>query len=137
MSLEHRDWVESGVLLNTRDGADNAFPHGTIEHCQAHGITLQAWGALAKGRFHRSAHVGGGRGHRPIGALTRRRERNHPRDDRALVASPSPGRDRPDHRHDEPAANRAPVATPFNVRPALSHDEWYQLWVQARGRELP
>ncbi|MEU6863542.1 aldo/keto reductase [Streptomyces sp. NPDC046876] len=51
MSLHKRDWVEAGVLLNTPEGAANGFPHGTLEHCRDQGIQVQAWGALAQGRF--------------------------------------------------------------------------------------
>ncbi|MBB1247218.1 aldo/keto reductase, partial [Streptomyces durbertensis] len=51
MSLEQRDWVESGVLVNTPGATAGGFPTGTIEHCLAHGIELQAWGALARGRY--------------------------------------------------------------------------------------
>ncbi|MFL5860150.1 MAG: aldo/keto reductase [Solirubrobacteraceae bacterium] len=51
MSLYRRDWLEAGVVLNTPEWAANGFPIGTIEHCRANGIRLQAWGALAQGRY--------------------------------------------------------------------------------------
>ena len=51
MSLYRRDWLEAGVLVNTPQAAANGFPFGTIEHCQANGIRLQAWGSLAQGRY--------------------------------------------------------------------------------------
>lgn len=51
MSLQRRDWLEAGVLVNTPQAAANGFPFGTVEFCRANGISLQAWGALAQGRF--------------------------------------------------------------------------------------
>ena len=136
MSLDHRDWVESGVLVNTLEGAGNGFPHGTIEYCQARGITLQAWGALARGRFTgapRSAadeEVG-----RLVAALADAKEtspetivlwwlRHHPAAIAPIIGTTSPQRI---------AACLDAVERPS----ALSHDEWYQLWVHARGRPLP
>ncbi|SEB80444.1 Predicted oxidoreductase [Streptomyces misionensis] len=49
MSLARRDWVEAGVLFNTPAGAGHGFAAGTLEHCAAQGIRLQAWGPLARG----------------------------------------------------------------------------------------
>jgi predicted oxidoreductase len=136
MSLYHRDWVESGVLVNTREGADNGFPHGTIEHCQAHGIMLQAWGALAQGRFTgaptSAADEATGR---LVTALADAKGttpetivlwwlRHHPASIVPIIGTANP--------------QRIGACLDAVQRPsALSHDEWYRLWVQARGRELP
>jgi predicted oxidoreductase len=51
MSLASRDWLEAGVLVNTAESAATGFPLGTVEHCRMNGISLQAWGPLARGRF--------------------------------------------------------------------------------------
>src|SRR5690242_3000229 len=51
MSLAQRDWLEAGVLVNTPAAAGNGFPFGTVEYCRRNGVRLQAWGALAQGRF--------------------------------------------------------------------------------------
>jgi predicted oxidoreductase len=136
MSLHHRDWVESGVLVNTREGADNGFPHGTIEHCQAHGITLQAWGALAQGRFTGApTSVADEATSRLVTSLAEAKGttpetivlwwlRHHPAGIVPIIGTANP--------------QRIGACLDAVQRPsALSHDEWYQLWVQARGRELP
>jgi predicted oxidoreductase len=136
MSLDHRDWVESGVVLNTPEAAEYSFPHGTIEHCQAHEITLQAWGALARGRFT-------GAPTSPADETTSRLVRSladakgttpetivlwwlryHPAGIVPIIGTTNPERI---------AACRDAIERP----PELSHDEWYQLWVQARGKALP
>ncbi|ATZ28786.1 Oxidoreductase YdhF [Streptomyces lavendulae subsp. lavendulae] len=136
MSLHSRAWVEAGVLLNTPEGAAHGFPFGTLEHCREHGIRLQAWGALARGRFtggqrtpaeHATAEL--------LADLARRKDTTpesvllwwltrHP----AGIA-PVIGTARPDRiRACRDAALRAPD---------LTHEEWYALWTAARGVPLP
>jgi predicted oxidoreductase len=136
MSLEHRDWVESGVLINTREAAENGFPHGTIEYCQANGITLQAWGSLARGRFTgaptSSADEATSRLVRSLADASATTPetivlwwlRQHPAGIVPIIGSTNPQR-------------IAACADAVRQPSAMSHDEWYQLWVQARGRELP
>jgi len=51
MSLASFDFVEDGITTNMPINANNGFPRGTLEYCQQAGIQLQAWGALAQGRF--------------------------------------------------------------------------------------
>ena len=51
MSLHKRAWVEAGILVNQAEGRLHSFPDGTLEYCAAHGIRLQAWGALAQGIY--------------------------------------------------------------------------------------
>jgi predicted oxidoreductase len=51
MSLFRRDWVEAGVLVNHPQADAVAFPEGTVEYCRTHAVRLQAWGALAQGRY--------------------------------------------------------------------------------------
>ncbi|QGQ95281.1 aldo/keto reductase [Paenibacillus psychroresistens] len=51
MSLARLDWVEQGVLVNQKEGANINFADGIMEHCQTENIQIQAWGPLAQGRF--------------------------------------------------------------------------------------
>ena len=51
MSLARHGFVDAGVLVNHAEGIGVDFPHGTLEHCSRHSIELQAWGALAGGRY--------------------------------------------------------------------------------------
>ncbi|MFF8382229.1 aldo/keto reductase [Streptomyces kanasensis] len=136
MSLRSRDWLESGVLVNTSQAASVGFPHGTVEHCLAHGIRLQAWGALAQGRFtgrqetaaehataRRVAALAEAKGTTPETILLWWLQR-HP----ARIA-PVVGSARPDRiRACADAARR---------EPDLTHEEWYGLWLSARGTALP
>ncbi|MBT2389766.1 aldo/keto reductase [Streptomyces sp. ISL-1] len=136
MSLHQRDWLEAGVLVNTPAAATNGFPFGTIEFCRANGLRLQAWGALAQGRFTgRQAtadeqataqlvtSLAAAKGTTPETILLWWLQR-HP----ARIA-PVVGSTRPERiRACSDAAQR---------EPDLSHEEWYDLWLTARGAPLP
>ncbi|MGW4815685.1 aldo/keto reductase [Kitasatospora cineracea] len=132
MSLGHRDWVEGGVTVNTAAASENGFPHGTVEYCSANGIGLQAWGALARGRFTGSKPTPAGE---LIGALAESKGttpetivlwwlQRHP----AGIA-PVIGTSRPE---------RITACRDAVLRePELTHEEWYDLWTSARGAPLP
>ncbi|UFR00197.1 aldo/keto reductase [Streptomyces sp. Go40/10] len=132
MSLDRRDWVESGVLFNTADAAGNGFAPGTLEWCAANGVRLQAWSPLARGRLtsHTDTRV-----NRLVAELARRKGttpesillwwlQRHP----AGIA-PVVGTTRPDR--------ISACADAVRRRPDLTHEEWYELWVTARGTPLP
>ncbi|WP_281942246.1 aldo/keto reductase [Micromonospora sp. AKA38] len=136
ISLGRRDWVEAGVLVNTAESTGTDFPLGTLEHCRAHRIGLQAWGALARGRFtgaartpadrvatERVAALADAKGTTPEAIVLWWIQR-HP----ARVA-PVIGTARPDRiRACRDAARRDP---------GLTREEWYDLWIVARGAALP
>lgn len=136
MSLLAREWLEGGVLVNTASYSAVGFPHGTVEHCRHHGIALQAWGSLAGGRF-----------------------TGMPRDPQDEVVATQVAA-LAEHHHTTPEAillawlQRHPAAivpvigttNPDRIRACadaaagkvtLTHDEWYELWIAARGAPLP
>ncbi|ATW53018.1 aldo/keto reductase [Streptomyces peucetius subsp. caesius ATCC 27952] len=136
MSLHRRDWLEAGVLVNTAEAASNGFPLGTLEHCRANGVRLQAWGALAQGRY------------------TGREETPAERATAQLVASLAEAKDTTPEtvllwwlqRHPARIAPVVGSARPERIRacgdaarrePELTHEEWYRLWITARGAALP
>ncbi|WP_254792844.1 aldo/keto reductase family oxidoreductase [Streptomyces sp. CC77] len=132
MSLHRRDWVEEGVLVNTVAGAGVGFPSGTVEHCVERGVQLQAWGALAGGRF--SDPENG-----PAAALVARLAEAEGTTPEAIVLwwlqrhpagiVPVVGTTRPERiRACRDAVTRAP---------GLGHEQWYELWTAARGAPLP
>ncbi len=136
MSLHRRDWLEAGVLVNTVEATSNGFPFGAVEHCVANGIQLQSWGSLAQGRF------------------SGRQESARERATADLVASVASAKSTTPEtillwwlqRH---PARIAPVIGSVNPdrisacrdaaqrEPDLSHEEWYELWITARGAPLP
>ncbi|MFJ6633913.1 aldo/keto reductase family oxidoreductase [Streptomyces sp. NPDC091376] len=136
MSLQRRDWLEAGVLVNTPEAAVNGFPFGTLEFCMQNGIELQAWGALAQGRFsgrqetpeeHATARLieslAAEKGTTPETILLWWLQR-HPARIAPVIGSARPDRIR--------ACRQA-----AQEEPGLTHEEWYGLWVTARGVPLP
>lgn len=51
MNLQKLDWLESGVLVNQKEGTEFNFSDGIIEHCRLEEIQIQAWGSLANGIY--------------------------------------------------------------------------------------
>ncbi|MGW7057409.1 aldo/keto reductase [Streptomyces sp. NPDC054904] len=136
MSLHSRDWVEAGVLLNTGGATANGFPFGTLEHCLDHGIRLQAWGALAQGRFTGRQETPAERATADLLTDLARRKgttpetvllwwlMRHPAGIAPVVGSARPERVR--------ACRDAALR-----EPDLTNEEWYGLWTTARGVPLP
>ncbi|MBC2902419.1 aldo/keto reductase [Streptomyces sp. PSKA01] len=132
MSLARRDWVEAGVLVNTPAAAGLGFPEGTLEHCAAQGIELQAWGPLARGRYTNGEPS-------PAADLARKLARRHDTTPETVLLwwlqrhpagiVPVVGTSRPERIR---ACRDAAVRTT-----ELSHEEWYELWIAARGAPLP
>lgn len=137
MSLHRRDWAEAGVLVNTPEAAAVGFPLGTIEHCVAHGLELQAWGSLARGRFSGRPETDADRQTAAaVAGLAARHEttpeaillwwlQRHPAGIVPVIGTTNPER----IRACRAAAADGPVP--------LGHEDWYALWVTARGRPLP
>ncbi|MFJ4342756.1 aldo/keto reductase family oxidoreductase [Streptomyces sp. NPDC088915] len=136
MSLARRDWLEDGVLVNTPASAANGFPAGTVEHCLAHGVALQAWAPLAQGRF------------------TGRQETKEEHATADLVARLAEAKDTTPEtivlwwlqRHPARVVPVIGTTSPTRIRschdaattdPHLTHEEWYDLWLTSRGLPLP
>ncbi|MFJ9825089.1 aldo/keto reductase family oxidoreductase [Streptomyces sp. NPDC101160] len=136
LSLLRRDWLEDGVLVNTAAASAVGFPAGTVEHCMAHGIGLQAWAPLAQGRYtgrqetadeHATAalvaDLAKEKGTTPETIVLWWLQR-HPARIAPVIGTSRPERIR--------ACRDAAVAAPD-----LGHEEWYHLWITARGAALP
>lgn len=139
MSLARLDWVDEGVHVNQQAGAGVHFAEGLLEHCRREGIQLQAWGALARGLFSgrpldgapdhvRSTaqavrHMADAKRTAPesivLGWLMR-----HPAGIVPVIGTTRPERI---------AACRDAV----RVAAELSREDWYSLYVLARGGPLP
>jgi len=136
MGLHRRDWLEVGVLVNTAAATQVGFPDGTLEYCRAEGIQLQAWGALANGRFTGAPREDGddavaelvlglaeAKGTTPEAVVLWWLQR-HPAGVVPVIGT---------SRADRIRACRDAAAG----EPRLTHDEWYALWLAARGAPLP
>lgn len=137
MSLAKIGWLETGVLVNHEDGADNIFPEGTLEYCQLENIQIQAWGPLAKGVFSGRSLEGESepviKTAELVGQLAEQKETTpeaivlawllkHPAAIQPILGTTN-------------AQRIAACKDAVNID--LTRDEWYSLYVSSRGRRLP
>ncbi|CAH0165815.1 Oxidoreductase YdhF [Arthrobacter sp. Bi83] len=139
LSLLKRDWLESTVLVNHPEAGSYSFPHGTLEYCARHGITLQAYGALARGHY---------TGNPP--------ERVTPAESATAELLSDMAREKGTTREAvllgwlmKHPAGIAPVIGTANadriracagaarMAETMTRAEWYRLWVTARGSNIP
>lgn len=139
MSLAHLDWLDQGIHVNQKAGASVNFAEGLMEYCQLARIQLQAWGPLAQGRFsgrvverepdniRKTAdlvkHMAAAKETTPeaivLGWLMR-----HPAMIQPVVGTMNPERIRA-CKDAEQQAQR------------MTREEWYALFVSARGANMP
>ena len=138
IGLGHLEPIESGTTFNDRQAA--ARPGalawaGTLEHCQQHGLQVQAWASLARGRF------SGETAKDPADEAARRlvhtlAERHGVSTEGVLLAwlMRHPARIQPVIGSSNPARIRACADA---LRLTLTRGEWYALYEAARGHALP
>ncbi|MGB0359925.1 MAG: aldo/keto reductase, partial [Endozoicomonas sp.] len=137
MSLSHLDWINEGVVFNYPDSAEVSFTPGTIEYCRTYNVQLQAWGCLSKGLFSgkniesvsEAVHATALLVKQLANELDVSREAivlawlmRHPAGIQPVIGTTNGDRIR--------ACQQAE-----NIQ--LSRDQWYQLFLSARGRRLP
>ncbi|REL28996.1 aldo/keto reductase [Thalassotalea euphylliae] len=147
MSLKQLGWLEHGVLAGNPNGSHHNFCAGTLEHCQLNGVQIQSWGSLAQGIFSGRAidsQSDAANGHAtnaekirataalvatlaaqyqtPPDALVLAWLMRHPANIQPIIGTTNPER-----------ISRCAEA----VQIELSRAHWYQLYVTARGAELP
>lgn len=133
LSLARLEALDAGTTFN--DPQATARPGslawaGTLEHAQQHGVQLQAWGPLAQGRFSDPAASPGAQAVHDIAAAHGTTANavllawllRHPAGIQPVIGSGNPQRIR---------------ECGDAVRIRLSRDDWYRLYVTARGQALP
>jgi predicted oxidoreductase len=136
MSLLRRDWLEGGVLVNTAASAEVGFPYGTVEFCREQAIELQAWGALASGRFTGAPQTEADEAVTHVVAGLAKTHDTTPESVVLWWLQRHPAAIRPVIGTTNPARIRA-CADASAEPPRLDHEEWYSLWLAARGAPLP
>jgi predicted oxidoreductase len=137
LSLGHSLALDIGVSVNTRLIPYDSGMQGMLEYCQLHDMTIQAYGPLDRGLYtdgHRDSHTEQQRNTARVVAETAER---HGVTTSAIVLAwllmipgtvqPVIGTTNVDRIH----ACRDALA----VR--LTREEWYSLWITARGAHLP
>lgn len=137
MGLTRIGFLESGVHVNQEAAKANTFPDGTLEFCRLQNIQLQAWGPLANGYLSGRALDDAPETVRATARLvaTIAEERAVPRE--AVVIAwllAHPAAIQPVIGTKNPARIRA-CAQAESVE--LGREDWYALYVAARGRPLP
>ncbi len=139
MSLARLDWLDHGVHVNQKAGVGVNFAEGLLEYCQLAKIQIQAWGPLAQGRFTGRALDDEPEHIRRTAELVRQMAAAQETTVEAIVLGwlmrhpamiqPVIGTANPDRilacRDAEQQAQR------------ITRDEWYTLYVSARGQNMP
>lgn len=134
-SLTHSFLLDEGVTANRAD-VQPGLAGGTFDYCREHGLRVQAWSPLGGGRLCRLD--------------------GHPNHDSYQAACLVADLARAHHTTPEAIVLAWLLRHPAGVQPVvgttnadrlracaladgvtLSRDEWYRLWVAARGSELP
>lgn len=137
MSLLHAHWLEAGVCFNDAQGRDSLPWLGTLEYCQRAGIQLQAWGPLDRGWLCGAAPADAPASVRATAALVASLAERHGVSAEAIVLAwllRHPAGIQPVIGSSQPARIAA-CAQALGL--TLSREDWYALWVSARGQELP
>lgn len=133
MSLAKLDFIDAGTTFNDPQAAARPGAMawaGTLEYAQQHGVQLQAWGSLAQGRFNDPAASAAAQVVHEIAeahattanAVLLAWLLRHPAGIQPVIGSGNAERIR---------------ACGDAVKIQLSRDEWYRLYVAARGQALP
>ncbi|WP_422011802.1 aldo/keto reductase [Roseateles sp.] len=133
LSLAKLDAIDVGTTFNDPQAATRPGGvawAGTLEYAQQHGVQLQAWGSLAQGRFNDPSSSAGAAAVHQIAEAHRTAPNavllawllRHPAGIQPVIGSGNAERIR---------------ACGDATKIQLSRDEWYRLYVTARGQALP
>ncbi|MEO0574539.1 MAG: aldo/keto reductase [Pseudomonadota bacterium] len=137
MSLLHSHWVDEVVTENNEQRHANLFSTGTIEYCRDSGVQLQAWGSLCQGiltgRNTDEQSVAVQHTAQLVSVLALKYDVSveaivlgwllrHPANIQPVIGTKHPER-----------IKACAEATTF----ALAHEDWWALYVSARGQRVP
>jgi predicted oxidoreductase len=138
MSLGKLDWLDQGVHVNQAAGMESHFAEGLIEHCMRKEIQLQAWSPLARGIFTGSGAFS--TEHEKVTAeLVDKMASEKETTKEAIVLGwlmRHPARIQPiiGTTNSERILN---CRDAVNQAENMTREEWYSLYVSARGKRLP
>ena len=136
MSLTNLQFIEEGVLVGNPEGASVNFTPGTLEYAKQHGIQMQSWGSASQGKFSGA----------PSSLSTQQQKTKH----FVSVLSEKYGvsadaivlawlmRFTPQLQPIVGSANPSRIKNAAQATTIqMSREDWYSLYVIARGAELP
>ncbi|WP_458119914.1 aldo/keto reductase [Paenibacillus sp. Z6-24] len=139
MSLGHLHFIDQGVHVNQAAGTAVNFAEGLMEYCRAQDIQLQAWGPLAQGKF---------------SGRNAEEEPKHIQETARLVQQLANEKETTPEaivlgwlmRHPAMIQPIIGTANPQRIQACqdaerqsqlMTREEWYTLYVSARGESLP
>jgi predicted oxidoreductase len=139
LSLLKRDWVDQGVFVNNEAGKESYFGENLLEHCMLNNIQIQSWSPLAKGIYSGKEGKNLSEAEIKTRELVTKMAEEKGTTREAIVLSWL-------MRH--PAKVQPVIGTTNLERIEKCHDairqselmtreEWYSLYVTARGNSLP
>jgi predicted oxidoreductase len=139
LSLSHLDWLDQTVHVNQKAGASANFADGLMEYCQMELIQIQAWGPLSQGRFTGRSVEKEPENVQKTAALVKRMAAEKETTPEAIVLGWL-------MRH--PAMIQPVIGTTSPERivacqdaerqsQEMTREEWYTLYVSARGQNMP
>jgi predicted oxidoreductase len=139
MSLSHLHWLDQGVHVNQKAGVPVNFAEGLMEYCQMETVQIQAWSPLAQGRFSGRSVENESSPIQKTAALVRRMAEEkgttleaivlgwlmrHPAMIQPVIGTVNPQR-------------IAACADAEQQGNQMTREEWYSLYVSARGAPMP
>jgi predicted oxidoreductase len=137
LSLGHLHWLDEGVQMNTYKGTQTNFTPGTLEHCRRFGIQVQAQGSLAQGKYSGKPLQNASRPVKKTARLVHELAEKYHTSKEGIVLGWL-------MRH--PAGIQPIISTRNEERirvcakateVQLNREDWYALYVSARGADLP
>ncbi|ALC82135.1 MULTISPECIES: aldo/keto reductase [Bacillus] len=139
MNLRKLDWVDHGVLVNHESGAASHFSDGLLEHCILNDIQIQGWSPLANGIYSGNEIENMNEADKQTKELVKKLASEKETSIEAIILGwlmrhpakiqPVIGTTNPDRiRNCRDAIRQSELMT---------REEWYSLYVSARGAKLP
>lgn len=134
-SLGHRLLIESDILVNQADVAPTASTDGLLAYCHDQDVALQAWGPLDKGKYLQPT-AADEHTQATITKVNQLAEKYQTTPEAILLGwlYAVPARIVPVIGTTTPARISACAAS-LHVK--LTRQDWYDLWISARGAPLP
>ncbi len=139
LSLARLDWVDQGVHVNQKAGLNTNFDSNLLDYCQSERVQIQSWGPLAQGSFSGRSLEGKPENVAKTAALVSELAAakettpeaivlgwlmRHPAMIQPIIGTNNPQRIAACQDAERQAAE-------------MSRDEWYRLYVSARGAAMP
>ncbi len=139
LSLARHDWVDHGVYVNQKAGLSVQFQEGLMEYSRSNNIQLQAWGPLAQGKYSgrlpENASDSDIRTAKLVEEMAKERETTpeaivlgwlmrHPAGIQPVIGTANPQR-------------IVACRDAERQADAMTRDEWWRLYITARGDKTP